>query len=416
MMLHIKRLMIILLIPLASVAQNDSMMNLPEIFREINDNNILLKSYEKRAESFQYSADAATAWMPPMIGLGTWQMPYPFQKLMDARDKGMLMIRLEQEFPNRAKLNATKNFIASQANAEQAAGKVALNDLKSEARKQYYNWLIASQRIAVLRKNEQVLLMMRKIEEVRLPYNQSQLSSVYRSDAAFEDNRSMMHMQSGEIARAKSYLNALMNRPADQELKIDTTYQVQFTALKQADTSLIAISRSDIQRMNESINSMRLNIEAMQLQKKPTFKIQFDHMHPFDNMMPKGFSIMGMMSIPIAPWSSKMYKSEIKAMEFNIDAMQNERTAMLLETQGMIKGMQAEIIAMQRRIAGMESKVIPALQKAFDANYIQYQENKLSITTLIDSYEALNMMQMEVLDEKQRLFQMIADYEKQIYR
>ena len=103
-------------------------------------------------------------------------------------------------------------------------------------------------------------------------------------------------------------------------------------------------------------------------------------------------------------------------MELNIGAMQNERAAMLLETQGMLAGMQNEIQSMQQRIRAMERKVIPALRKTFDADYIQYQENKLSITTLIDSYEALNMMQMEILDEKQRLYQMIADYERQIYR
>jgi outer membrane protein TolC len=391
-------------------------MSLPEIFREIAENNLLLKSYGQRAESYQYSADAATAWMPPMVGLGSWQTPYPFQKLMDARDKGMLMLRVEQEIPNRARLNATRRYIASQANAERVGRNVALNDLKAEARRQYYNWLVAVQRLAILRKNEQVLLLMRKVEEVRLPYNQSQLSSVYRSDAALEDNRSMMYMQAGEIARAKAYLNAFMNRPADLNISIDTTYEVRFTPVAHLDTASIALTRSDIQRMNENIRSMQLNIEAMQLQRKPTFRVQLDHMQPFDNMMPKAFSVMGMMSIPIAPWSSKMYKSEIRAMEQNIDAMQNERAAMLLETQGMVRGMQSEILSMQRRIDAMESKVIPALQKTFDANYIQYQENKLSITALIDSYEALNMMQMEVLDEKQRLYQMIADYEKQIYR
>lgn len=415
-MRSIKQIIIFILLPLVSIAQRDSVMSLPEIFQEINENNLLLKSYGQRAESYQYSADAATAWMPPMVGLGTWQTPYPFQKVMDARDKGMLMIRLEQEIPNRARLNATRRYIASQANAEREARNVALNDMEAEAKRQYFNWLVASQSLAVLRKNEQVLLLMRKVEEVRLPYNQSQLSSVYRSDAALEENRSMMYMQLGEISRAKAYLNGFMNRASDYDFTIDTNYDVQFSPFSQIDTAAIAVIRSDILRMNENIRSMQLNIEAMRLQKKPIFKVQFDHMQPFDNMMPKAFGLMGMMSIPIAPWSSKMYKSEIKSMELNIGAMQNERAAMLQETQAMLRGMQSEIQSMQRRISAMETKVIPALQKNFDANYIQYQENKLSITALIESYEALNMIQMEILDEKQRLYQMIADYEKQIYR
>jgi outer membrane protein, heavy metal efflux system len=122
------------------------------------------------------------------------------------------------------------------------------------------------------------------------------------------------------------------------------------------------------------------------------------------------------MSLPIVPWASKMYRSDIRAMNFNIRAMETERAAMLRETQGMLFGMQSEIRSMQKRISTIENRVIPALQKTFDANFIVYQENKLSITALLDSWEALNMMQIDLLDEKQRLYLMITDYEKEIFR
>jgi vacuolar-type H+-ATPase subunit D/Vma8 len=125
---------------------------------------------------------------------------------------------------------------------------------------------------------------------------------------------------------------------------------------------------------------------------------------------------MGMISIPIAPWSKKMYQSEIKSMQSNIRAMESEKSAMLQETQGMLYGMQAEIQTMQQRIRSMEEKVIPALQKTFDASFISYQENKLALTVVLDNWEALNMMQLDVQDEKQKLFQMIVDYEKELFR
>jgi outer membrane protein, heavy metal efflux system len=407
---------LLLLLPFWAIAQNKEVLSLPEILQKIDQNNLLLKVYSDRAESYKYSADAATAWMPPMIGLGTWATPYPFQEVMDPRDKGMLMFRIEQEIPVRSKLNARRRFIESQGNAELANRAVVLNDLKAEARKQYFTWLVALQKIAVLQKNDQVLSMMRKIEEVRYPYNQSQLSSVYRSDAAMENNAAMVQMQVGEIERAKGTLNALMNRQGNEDFTIDTTYEVKFIPVSQIDTASLAFERRDVLRMNENIRSMQLNIEAMRLERRPGFRIQFDHMQPFDDMMPKAFGVMGMMSIPFAPWASKMYKSDIRAMELNIRAMETERAAMLQETQGMLYAMQNEILSMQKRINAIESKVIPALQKTFDANYIVYQENKLSVTVLLDSWEALNMMRNELLDDKQRLYQMIADYEKEIYR
>lgn len=416
MMRYIKIKLLFLLFPFSVIAQRDTVLSLPQIFQRISENNLALQAYNPRAESYKYSADAATAWMPPMVGAGTWQTPYRGQKIMDPRDKGMLMFRVEQEIPNRAKQQARRRYIESQAGVELAGRAVTLNQLRTEARRQYYAWLVAAQKLRVLRKNEQVLAMMKKIEEVRYPYNQSQLSSIYRSDAALEENRAMMQMQFGEIGRAKAYLNALMNRIGTTDFIIDTTYEPRFIPTPRIDTAALAAGRGDVLRMNESIRSMQLNIESMQAQRRPDFRVQFDHMYPLGAMMPNSYSVMGMITIPIAPWASKMYKSDIKAMQLNIRAMEAERSAMLQETQGMLAGMQAEIQSMQRRIAAIETRVIPALQKTFDANYLVYQENRLSITALLDSWEALNMMQMDLLDEKGRLYQMIADYEKELYR
>lgn len=417
MMLNIKIYFFgLLFLPIVLAAQQREVLNISEIIRKIDSNNLRLKSYGLRADAYKYSADAATAWMPPMVGLGTWQTPYPFQGVKDDRDKGMLMLRMEQEIPSRSKLQARKKYIESQGNVENAGRAVELNELKARARQQYFIWLVGLQRISIIQKNERVLETMKKIEEVRFPFNQSQLSSVYRAESEIQKNRAMLLMPEAEIAKAKAYLNALMNRAGNEDFTIDTTYEPSFEAGVIFDTSNLSLLRKDVQQMEESIRSMQLNIAAMQLERKPGFRLQFDHMSPFSSMMPRAFSVMGMVSIPIAPWSKKMYQSEIKSMQLNIDAMQNERTSMLQETQRMLYGMQKEIQTMQRRIQTMEEKVIPALQRTFDASYITYQENKLSLTVVLDNWEGLNMMLLDVLDEKRKLYQMIVDYEKEIFR
>ena len=411
-----KCLWLLVLLPFSALAQQKEVLSLPDVLQKIDSNNILLRTYGLKAEGYKYSADAATAWMPPMVGLGSFMTPYPFQKIMEARDKGSLMLRLEQEIPNGKKLQAKKRYIQSQGNVENANRAVTLNELKAQAKSQYFNWLVALEKIRIIQQNEKVLEMMKKIEEVRYPYNQSQLSTVYRAEASIEKNRNMLFMPQSEIAKAKAYLNALMNRPGNADLQIDTVYEPRFVAATFYDTASLATQRKDVLRMNESIHAMQLNIEAMKLERKPSFRIQYDHMSPLSSMMPKAFSVMGMVSIPIAPWSKKMYQSEIKSMRSNIQAMEQERAAMLQETQGMLYGMQAEIQTMQQRIQSIEEKVIPALQKTFDASFITYQENKLTLTVVLDNWDALNMMRLDVLDEKQKLYQMIVDYEKELFR
>ena len=409
-------LVVLFFLPLGLFAQQQEVLSLSEIMQRIETNNLLLQTYAPRAESFRYKAEAATAWMPPMVGLGTFMMPYPGQKVTEARNRGMVMLRAEQEIPSLSRLRAEKNYIESRARSENISRSVALNRLRAEAKSNYFAWLVSLQQIRVLEKNEEILAMMKKVEEVRYPFNQAPLSRIYRAEAEIEKNRNMLLMQAGEIERAEATLNALMNRDGSIEFRIDTTYRPHFVPLARYDTLSLAADRSDIARMNAEIQTMRLNIEAMALQRKPDFRIQFDHMTPLDGMMPQVFSLMGMVKIPFASWSSRMYKSDIRAMELTIQAMEKERAAMLQETQGMLYAMQAELVAMEARIRGLENRVIPALQKAFDASFLVYQENKLSLTDLLNSWEALNMMQLELWEEKGKLYKMIVNYEQELYR
>jgi len=407
---------LLILMPAQLFAQQGPVLSLDSILQRIDRNNVLLQSYDLKAQSYKYSADASTAWMAPMVGVGTFMTPYPNQIAMEPRDKGSLMLQIEQDIPNKAKLNARKKFIESQGNIERATRDITLNDFKAQAKRLYFNWLVARQRMKVLEENEKIMITMKKIEEVRYPYNQSQLGSVYKADAKIEENRNMIRMQEGTVNKARAWLNSLMNAKGNELFEIDSTYSPVFIPAGTYDTASLSTARKDVLKMNENIRSMQLNIESMKMQKKPNFRIRFDHMYPLDAAMPNAYNVMGMISIPIAPWASKMYKSEIKAMQFNIQGMEKERTAMLQETQGMLYGMQYEIESMQRRIRGLEEKVIPALQKTLDANFITYQENKLPLTQVIDAWEALVMMQMNVLEEKLKLYEMIVDYEKELYR
>ncbi len=416
-MYSIKKIkLILLLLPFYSLAQQKQVLTLDTVLQRIDKNNLLLQSYGLKAESYKHTAKAATAWMAPMVGVGTFMTPYPGQMIMDESDKGSLMLQLEQDIPNPVKQNANKRYIESKGKVENETRGVTLNEYKAQAKRLYFGWLVAQQKIRVLTQNEKIMQTMKKIEEIRYPYNQSKLSSVYKTTAKLEENRNMITMQEGDIARSRAWLNSLMNQQGNADFAIDTTYQPVFVIAKAIDTGSLALARNDIKKMDYSIQSMQLNIEAMKKQSRPDFKLRFDHMSPLTKAMPKAFSIMGMVSIPIAPWSSKMYKSEVKGMQYEVQAMAKEKAAMLQETQGMLYGMQFEIQSMQKRIKVMEDKIIPSLQKTLDVNFLSYRENKMELPEVIDSWEALTMMQTNVLDEKLKLYLMIVDYEKEIYR
>jgi hypothetical protein len=159
---------------------------------------------------------------------------------------------------------------------------------------------------------------------------------------------------------------------------------------------------------------MRLNQQLQQYQAKPDFKIRFDHMQPIGNMMPSQFTAMAMVSIPIAPWSSRMYKAEVKGMRYDIEAMKKSREAILNEARGMLAGMATQLTRMKQQLNNYETKIIPALRKNYETVMLAYEENREQLPMVIDGWEAMNMAQMEYLNKVEEYYTMIVRYEKEL--
>lgn len=393
-----------------------AVFTMDKIMARIDSGNIQLMAYHTRKSALEHSAKSATAWMAPMVGLGSFMTPYPGQRIMDERDRGMFMFQAEQAIPNPAKNKAIKRYIESQSLTEDASRAVHLNELKAQAKLHYFNWLVAKKRIKLLKQTSTVMEQMKQVEEIRYEFNQSQLANVFKAEARLNENQNMITMQNGEIMRSRAWLNSLMNIPGNTPFEIDTLFTPAFQPEAAIDTLSLSAVRQDIQKMDKEIQRMRYEVDMMNNEKKPDFKIRFDHMSPVGGMMPQVYSAMAMVSIPIVPWSSKMYKQGTKAMELNISAMQQERAGMLVETQGMVYGMQQEINTMQEKIKNMKTKIVPALKKAFDVNFQAYRENKLQLPAILSDWEALLMMQNTILDDQKKLYEMIVSYEKELFK
>jgi hypothetical protein len=130
--------------------------------------------------------------------------------------------------------------------------------------------------------------------------------------------------------------------------------------------------------------------------------------------MPNQFTAMAMISIPIAPWSSKMYRSEVKGMQHDIEAMNKGKEAILLETRGMLTGMASQLSRMKQQLTNYETKILPALKKNYQTLMLAYEENREQLPMVIDGWEAMNMAEMEYLNKLEEYYKMIVSYEKEI--
>jgi outer membrane protein TolC len=389
-------------------------ISLDSVLLLIDEQNPMLQEYDNKVKALNTYSEGAKSWMAPMIGAGTFMTPYPNQMLMDERDKGAWMFSIEQEIPNPSRLNANKNYLASKAAVEQQGRSRQFNILKSEAKTMYYKWLVAEKKQEILRENERIMELMIKLARIRYPYNQGSLGNIYKAEGRLSEVQNMIQMTTGDIEESSYRLKSLMNLPPDTQMTIDTTTQVNFEPSQVVyDTAALGQQRSDIRQIDKTIEVMRLNQQLQRYQARPDFKIRFDHMQPIGNM-PTQFTAMAMVSIPIAPWSSRMYKSEVKGMQYDIEAMKKGREAILIESRGMLAGMSSQLIRMKQQLENYDSKIIPALRKNYQTLMLAYEENREQLPIVIDAWEALNMAQMEYLDKNEAYYNMIVSYEKEL--
>ncbi len=404
-------IVLILLITFSSSAQ---VITLDSVLSAINKKNPMLQEYDNKVKALNTYTEGAKSWMAPMVGAGTFMTPYPGQMLLDERDKGSFMVSVEQNIPNPAKLNANKNYFASRASVEEQGRARQFNALRAEAKTLYYQWLVSEEKMKILKENERIMELMLKISRIRYPYNQGSLGNIYKAEGRFHEVKNMQTMTLGEIDEKQFRLKSLMNLPLDAQIKVDTSTRVAYEPNQLIyDTASLGQQRSDVRQINKTIDVMRFNQQLQRSQAKPDFRIRFDHMQPLGNM-PTQFTAMAMVSIPIAPWSSKMYISEVKGMQYDIEAMKRGRESILIEARGMLAGMAAKLARMKEQLNNYETKIIPAFRKNYETVMLAYEENREQLPLVIIAWEALNMAQMQYVEKLDEYYNMIVSYEKEL--
>ncbi len=407
---------VLILSLIASVQSQAQIISLDSVLRTIEKQNPMLQEYDSKVKALNTYAEGAKSWMAPMVGAGTFMKPYSKESSMHESDKGAWMFSVEQDIPNPSKLNANKNYLSSKASVEEQNRSTKYNQLRSEAKQMYYQWVIAEEKLKVLKENERIMELMLKLAKIRYPYNQGSLGNIYKAEGRLSEVENMIEMTNGEIEESSFRLKSLMNVPVETTIMIDTTIRISFEPNQVVnDTAELSQQRSDIRQIDKTIEVMRLNQQLQRYQARPDFKIRFDHMQPIGNM-PNQFTAMAMVSIPIAPWSSKMYKAEVKGMQYDIEAMKKGREAILIETRGMLAGMASQLTRMKQQLDNYNTKIIPALRKNYQTLMLAYEENREQLPMVIDAWEALNIAQMESLEKNQEYYNMIVTYEKELER
>ncbi len=414
-MRNIKRYIICLLLAPA-LFRAQGTMSLNNLLDSIAARNPAVSMYNWEIKSMNEAAKGAKSWMAPQVGAGFFMTPYrPMywrsDPAMGMPGMGSFMISAQQMFPNFKKLNAESAYMNSMSSVEQQKKNFTVNQLNAEAKMNYYKLLVLQRKTKVLDENERILNLMIESAELRYKNNMEKIGAYYKTKAALAKVQAMRIMLEADINKSKIAINTLLSRDKSYAFSIDTAYTLKAGELFPVDTATFIQNRSDLISVDKQIELNRLKLNVTSAQLRPEFGVKYDHMYAFGNQ-PQLFSLMGMVTIPLAPWSSKMYRSQSRALQFTSEALKSEKQMILNDAVGMSQAMREDYTAALKSLSLYDKQILPALKNNFKTFLIGYQQNTEELFMLYDAWESLNMTQMAYLDKLLEALQMQTELEK----
>lgn len=392
-------------------AQDTTYISLDKLLQQIETNYPSIIQYQYNIQSLQSKADGAKAWMPPTFSTGIMRFPYNVSMLKEKNDpmnQAGIAFSLEQMIPNTSKLNAKKSYINSLAEIENSKSDWTKNELRREAKILYYNRFVTEKKQLILKESEEILQLLITTSEEKFSNNQSQLQTIYKAKARLAELNNMLLMLDGFIAESNIGLNILMVRDVNTAFQIDTLVAPKNYSINLSDTSSVS-NRSDITALNKYIQSMKLEQRVMKIGVRPDFGVRVEHMQMFG--MPNQWSVMGMMTLPIVPWASKMYRSETKSIGFQIQSMEQEKQTMELMAKRMVSEKLTMLNYENAQYQSYTKNIIPAYENNLQANLLAYKQNTGDFFVLLDAWEMLLMKKLEAYDKLFNILKLEAEYE-----
>lgn len=315
----------------------------------------------------------------------------------------MLMLRLEQMFPNFSRQKKESAYHLSMRQQHDDDSATMANRLFAMAKSAYYDAYVAEKKLAAARQQQKQLTLLIQLATGRLQYNEASPAGLYKARARLADLKALEVQLQSLSSQAGAVLSSLMNRHSPEPLRVDTESTVTHLRppILGVDTAYMLTHRSDIMRTSDEIRSLQLNRQVLSAGAEPVFGLHWDNMR-----MDGGgymYSLMASVSIPIAPWFSKGYRSKSRAIGYRIQAMRKMQENRALEAVGRVRKDWIKLQAARSDLRIFEREVIPAYAQTFRAYLNAYGENTAGIFETLAAWNELTAKKMDYWDKVSRL-------------
>ena len=366
-----------------------------------------LQAYAAKMSAEDAYATGAKSFEAPTISAGQYQTPYQLNP-----NTGSFMIQAEQMFTNPAKLKAKQDYMKGMSKVTAEDKNYLKNQLIAQAKQYYFERVVLEKKLALLQQTQSLLEYMLKDANIRLTYGKEKLPNIYKAKADLYELDNTREQLNNEISQKNIMLNTLMNRDKATAFMVDTSYVVKGYETVITDTSTLANSRSDIKGISRNIELQQLNAQVEYSNRKPDFGIQAAHMLSYGGY-PNQYILMASITIPIVPWASKVYKANLKGIQYEVEELQQKKLDRINQAAGQLAGLSTDIGSKKRQLKNYQQNIIPALQNGYKTALLAYDQNTGDLPSVLDGIKDLQTARMDYLDNLQELLTLQVTYEKE---
>lgn len=382
-------------------------LNIDSILNRIEKYNGELNMFYLKMKAQNEYAQSTKSWMPPTLSAGMWQTPYT------SFGEGMLMISAEQMIPNPVKQQADYDYELQKNESTESEKNMQRNELFTEAKQNYYDWVILKKKYALYQKTDSLLSLAIQLSQSNYATNNENLSNLYAAQAGLYELRIIENDLVTEMATKKSELKTLMNASLNFDFEIDTLYIIHDYEKMIMDTAWLCKNRSDIKSIDAEINSYVLQQDVEKNKLRPDFGVSLNHMQSFNNM-PSAFSAMGMITIPIAPWSAKESKANYAGLQFDIEASQTQKQNLINTAANNLAALQTEIKNAKAQLDVYSKNILPAYQNSYITALFSLNQNTGDIQNVVDALMKYNDASMKKLEVELNLLSLQTEFEHEL--
>lgn len=393
-------------------------LTIDSVLNTIEKNHPELKIYDAKINAINTYADGAKSLDAPQVGGGFFMTPYNPQMWksdpsMNTNGMGSFMLSAQQMIMNPKKLNANLEYMKSMAGVEAEMKNSMKNELFSMAKMSYYEWILLEKKVKILEESESILTYLTESTELRYKHGMDKLNAYYKTKGMLGDIQSMIVMTNQEMNQKMIELNTLMNRNKNMIFDVDTTLNYKNYETVRIDSSAIIDVRSDLRALKQNENVLRTKQNYEQSKRLPDFGLKYDHMLAFGTQ-PQQFSLMLMVTVPIVPWSKKMYSSTAVGLNYEIESVKLQQQNIINTVSGNLENLKINIKNKKLQIELTEKTIIPSMRRNYEVALLAYEQNTEELFMVLDAWQNLKLIQLNHIDQLMELTSFQIQYENQL--